>query len=222
MDYDRFTTYLRSIEKDREPLIDDIEAKAIADTIPIARYETVSFLESMICLIRPEHILEVGSAYGYSTVIMACAQKRFSDGASYRLDSIERSNANYAVAVENLRKAEDEGIVDEGKVNLIFGDATDVIPKLHESYDIIFMDAAKAQYLTWLDDVVRLLNKGGVLISDNVLQDGQTLESRFAVERRDRTTHKRMRDYLYELKHHDQLKTCVLNIGDGISLSVKL
>ena len=95
------------------------------------------------------------------------------------------------------------------------------MPSLEDTYDLIFMDAAKGQYIHYLPEAVRLLSVGGVLVSDNVLQDGDVIESRFAVERRNRTIHSRMREYLYELKHHEQLETSILPLGDGIALSVK-
>ena len=96
-----------------------------------------------------------------------------------------------------------------------------MMQSLEDSYDLIFMDAAKGQYIHYLPEAVRLLSAGGVLVSDNVLQDGDVIESRFAVERRNRTIHSRMREYLYELKHHEQLETSILPLGDGIALSVK-
>ena len=105
---------------------------------------------------------------------------------------------------------------------LLEGDALEV---MHESlegpYDLIFVDAAKGQYIHYLPEVMRLLGTDGVLVSDNVLQEGDIIESRFAVERRNRTIHSRMREYLYELKHHDQLQTSIIPLGDGVALSVK-
>ena len=83
------------------------------------------------------------------------------------------------------------------------------------------MDAAKGQYIHWLPDILRLLSTGGVLFSDNVLQDGDIIESRFAVERRNRTIHARMREYLYELKHSNVLETSIIPLGDGVALSIK-
>ena len=101
------------------------------------------------------------------------------------------------------------------------GDAADILPELTGSFDMIFMDAAKGQYIRFLPDSLRLLAPGGFLVSDNVLQDGDVTESRFAVDRRNRTIHARMREYLHELKHHPLLETVVLPVGDGVTLSVK-
>ena len=83
------------------------------------------------------------------------------------------------------------------------------------------MDAAKGQYINFMPDILRLLKVGGLLISDNVLQDGDIIESRFAVTRRNRTIHARMREYLYELKHHEDLETVILPVGDGVTISVR-
>ena len=106
-------------------------------------------------------------------------------------------------------------------ITLLEGDAAEVLKTLKEPYDFIFMDAAKGQYIHFLPEILRLLAEDGVLVSDNVLQDGDIIESRFAVTRRNRTIHKRMRDYLYELTHHENLVTSVLPIGDGITVSTR-
>lgn len=106
-------------------------------------------------------------------------------------------------------------------ITLLEGDAAEVLKTLNEPYDFIFMDAAKGQYIHFLPEILRLLAEDGVLVSDNVLQDGDIIESRFAVTRRNRTIHKRMRDYLYELTHHENLVTSVLPIGDGITVSTR-
>ena len=107
-------------------------------------------------------------------------------------------------------------------MNLLAGDAAEILQSLTGTYDFIFMDAAKGQYINFLPDILRLLRKGGLLLSDNVLQDGDVMESRFAVTRRDRTIHSRMREYLYELTHNEQLRTDILPIGDGVTVSVNL
>ena len=107
------------------------------------------------------------------------------------------------------------------RITLLEGDAADWLKELTGSYDFIFMDAAKGQYIHFLPEVIRLLEKDGILISDNVLQDGEVLDSRYIVERRNRTIHSRMREYLYALKNHEMLETSVIPLGDGVALSVK-
>ena len=106
-------------------------------------------------------------------------------------------------------------------ITLLEGDALEILPTLTGEYDFIFMDAAKGQYIHFLSDILRLLAPNGLLVSDNVLQDGDVLESRFAVTRRNRTIHGRMRDYLYELKNNPMLETVILPVGDGVTVSIK-
>lgn len=110
----------------------------------------------------------------------------------------------------------------ENRITLLEGDATEILKELDGSYDMIFMDAAKGQYIHFLSEVLRLLAPGGILISDNVLQDGDIIESRFAVTRRNRTIHARMREYLYVLTHTAGLKTVILPVGDGVALTTQL
>ncbi len=108
------------------------------------------------------------------------------------------------------------------QIELIEGDATEILKTLEEPYDFIFMDAAKGQYIHFFDDVLRLLKLGGVLISDNVLQDGDIIESHYLVTRRNRTIHKRMREYLYQLTHHENLETSIIPLGDGITVTYRI
>ena len=132
------------------------------------------------------------------------------------ITTIENYDKRIPIARENFVRAEKDK-----QITLIEGDATEVLKTLEEPFDLIFMDAAKGQYINYLPDIMRLLKKGGVLISDNVLQDGDIIESHFVVTRRNRTIHKRMREYLYELTHRDDLRTMVLPIGDGITISLR-
>ena len=131
------------------------------------------------------------------------------------ITTIENYEKRIPLALENFKKAGRED-----RITLLAGDAADILKDLEGPFDLIFMDAAKGQYLHFLPDVVRLMAPGSVLISDNVLQDGDIIESRFLVERRNRTIHKRMREYLYQLKHRDDLVTSVLPLGDGVTVSV--
>ena len=135
---------------------------------------------------------------------------------SCEIITIENYEKRIPVARENFRKAGREK-----QIILLEGDAAEVLKTLDEPFDFIFMDAAKGQYLHFLPDVLRLLKSGGVLVSDNVLQEGDIIESRYAVERRNRTIYKRMREYLYELKHNNELVTSLIPLGDGVALSTK-
>ena len=154
----------------------------------------------------------MGTAVGYSALLMAEVMP-----AGGQITTIEKYEKRIPQARKNFSEAGREA-----QIHLIEGDAGEIIPTLpEESYEFIFMDAAKGQYIHWLPGVLKLLAPGGMLVSDNVLQDGNILESRFAVERRDRTIHRRMREYLFTLKHTQGLETAVLSVGDGVTVSVK-
>ena len=208
---ERFSTYVASLEAPEEPLLERIEAEALAARVPIIRKETQSFLKTLLVMHKPRKVLEIGTAVGFSALLMSA----YLPEGGY-ITTIENYEKRIPIARENFRQAGKEGMI-----SLIQGDALAVMKELTEAYDLIFMDAAKGQYIHYLPEAVRLLAPGGVLVSDNVLQGGDVLESRFAVERRDRTIHSRMREYLYELKHHDQLQTSILPLGDGVALSVR-
>ena len=156
-------------------------------------------------------ILEVGAAVGFSSILMS---EYMPEGG--HITTIENYDKRIPIARANFKRAGKEEQID-----LIEGDALEVMQGLGGPYDLIFVDAAKGQYIHYLPEVMRLLGADGVLVSDNVLQEGDIIESRFAVERRNRTIHSRMREYLYELKHHDQLQTSIIPLGDGVALSVK-
>ena len=209
---ERIVDYICSLEKSNSKICEEIEEYAIATHVPIIRKEMESFLRVMLTIKKPKRILEVGSGIGYSAVLMS---EYIS--ADSRIDTIENYKKRIPLVKENIKKAAKENVI-----KLYEGDATDILKELKGPYDFIFMDAAKAQYINFLPDILRLLSPNGVLISDNVLQEGSIIDSKFVIERRDRTIHKRMRDYLYELKHNEKLETTIVPIGDGITMSVKI
>ena len=213
MDQDeRFDVYIGSLEAELPDWLAGLERRAAADGIPIVRKQTQSLLRMLLALKKPERILEIGTAVGFSALFMSEYAP-----AGCRITTIEKYEKRIPAARENFRQAgRDDRIV------LVEGDAGEILPELTGGYDFIFMDGAKGQYIHFLPDVLRLLNAGGILVSDNVLQGGDILESRFAVTRRDRTIHARMRAYLYELKHSRELETVILTAGDGTAVSVKI
>ena len=185
---ERMRTYINSLDMGNTPFLEELEQYAIRERVPIIRREMQSFIKMFLAVSRPKRILEVGTAIGFSTLLMC----------------------------ENFRRAGREA-----QITLLEGDAGQILKELEDSFDMIFMDAAKGQYINWLPDVMRLMKNGGVLISDNVLQEGDIIESHYLVERRNRTIYKRMREYLYELKHNPSLITSIIPLGDGVTVSVK-
>lgn len=208
---ERITAYINSLDSGDGEVCDEIAGEAAAAYVPIIRRETAALLKTMVTMKQPRHILEVGTAVGYSALLMARVMPE-----DAHITTIEKFEKRIPIAKANFKKAGAEE-----KITLLEGDAGEILADLSGSFDFIFMDAAKGQYIHWLPDIVRLLAPGGVLMSDNVLQDGTIVESRYAVERRDRTIHVRMREYLYTLKHRDDLETTILPIGDGVAISVQ-
>lgn len=208
---ERIVSYIHSLERSNGEVCDEIEEFAHQTNVPIIRKEMESFLRVLIEIKKPKRILELGTAIGYSAILMANTMSE-----DCRITTIENYDKRMPIARDNFKRA---GV--EEKVELLEGDALEILQKINEPYDFVFMDAAKAQYLVYLKEIMRLLPVGGLLIADNVLQDGELVESRYAVERRNRTIHSRMREYLYEVKNMKELETTIIPIGDGITLSVR-
>ena len=208
---ERIVSYIHSLERSNGEVCDEIEEFAHQTNVPIIRKEMESFLRVLIEIKKPKRILELGTAIGYSAILMANTMSE-----NCRITTIENYDKRIPIAKDNFKRA---GV--EKKVELLEGDALEILQKINEPYDFVCMDAAKAQYLVYLKEIMRLLPVGGILIADNVLQDGELVESRYAVERRNRTIHSRMREYLYEVKNMKELETTIIPIGDGITLSVR-
>lgn len=207
----RISEYLHSLEKEEDGLLCSMREYAASNGVPIVRRETESLLRTLCVIKKPAAVLEIGTAIAYSTIVLA--------RESGHVTTIENYEKRIPAAAENIEKS---GLSE--KIKLICGDAGVILPELVEEgkkFELIFLDAAKGQYLTWLPHILKLMPKGAVLVSDNVLQDGTVMESRFTVSRRDRTTHMRMREFLYEIKHTDILETSVIPVGDGVSVSVR-
>lgn len=213
---ERITSFINSMNQDEKGIVGIIEQEALAEEVPIIRKETKEWLKTMLLIKKPMRILEVGTAVGFSAIYMT----EYIDSEAH-ITTIEKWEPRIARAKINFERA---GVTD--RITLLEGDAADILGDLASRndmhFDFIFMDAAKGQYIHFLPDVIALLEKDGMLISDNVLQDGEVLDSRYVVERRNRTIHSRMREYLYTLKNHEQLETSVLPLGDGVALSVKI
>ncbi|CDD48812.1 putative uncharacterized protein [Firmicutes bacterium CAG:534] len=208
---ERISTFISSFDTGNTPFLEELEQYAKKTDVPIIRPQVQNLLKLLLAMKEPKTILEVGTAIGFSALLMSEYGPR-----DCHITTIEKYEVRIPIARENFKKAGKEK-----EITLIEGDATQILKELTGPYDMIFMDAAKGQYIHFLPDILRLLPTGGILISDNVLQDGDVLQSRYAVTRRDRTIHSRMREYLYELTHHEGLQTDILPIGDGVTVSVK-
>ncbi|MGN1084642.1 MAG: O-methyltransferase [Lachnospiraceae bacterium] len=211
---ERLSEYLKALECDLPEYLDRLEQQALSEEVPIIRKEAQALLRFLLCLLKPERILEVGCAVGFSAAFMS---EYMPEGAT--ITTIEKVEQRIREAKKNLA-----GIPRAEQVTLLCGDAAEVLKELSgrgETYPFIFMDAAKGQYMNFLPYLLQLLPEGGLLITDNVLQEGTIVESKYTIPRRERTIHMRMREYVYTLKHMEELETVVLPVGDGVTLSVK-
>mgnify|MGYP002512336151 FL=1 len=208
---ERINAFIDSLDTGNTPFLNEIEKEARETNVPVIRAQVQSLIRLLLAMRQPTSILEVGCAIGFSALLMSEYAPE-----NCHITTIEKYEKRIPVARENFRRAGRED-----RITLLEGDAAEILKDMKGSYDFIFMDAAKGQYIHFLPDVLRLLAPGGILLSDNVLQDGEIIESRFAVTRRNRTIHSRMREYLYELKHHPELETVILPVGDGVTVSVR-
>lgn len=208
---ERMTSFINSYASPNSEALDELERYSIETNVPIIRKEMQSLIKFLLAMKSPKNILEVGTAIGFSAVLMAENSPK-----KTMITTIEKYEKRIPIAKENFKKF---GLLE--RVKLLEGDATDILKELKGPYDFIFMDAAKGQYINFLPDILRLLSKDGILLTDNVMQEGDILESKYVVERRNRTIYKRMREYLYELTHNDMLTTVILPIGDGVTVSIR-
>ncbi|SHO53982.1 O-methyltransferase [Anaerocolumna xylanovorans] len=212
---ERITAYINSLSQELPSFLSILEKEAIREEVPIIKKETQSLLSFLIAMKKPAHILEVGTAVGFSALFMSECMPKDCD-----ITTIEKVEMRLVKARVNLKSTDKAD-----KIRLLEGDALALLKELAEKesgrYDFIFMDAAKAQYMNYFPEVLKLLAEDGILVTDNVLQDGTVAQSRYGITRRDRTIHTRMREYLYTLTHSEELSTTVLPVGDGVTLSRK-
>ena len=222
MQYERIRNFIISHTSDNGGVLFDIEKKAHETDIPIIRKDTEQWLKQFLRIVKPESILEIGTATGYSSIIMAMVLEdifRESD-RFWSIDTCELDDARIKTAKENISIA---GFDD--RILLHEGDAVDILEALcrdqnKKPYDFIFIDAAKAQYMNYLNISLKLSHKETIIVTDNIFEDGKVLESHHLVEKRDRTIHDRMREYIYYITHTDNLETTLLPVGDGIAVSI--
>lgn len=210
--FDRISSFIRSFVRDDEGVLGEIYLNAVAEGVPVIRPETRELLKIQLLLKNPKNILEIGTAVGYSSLYMSNYIGENSHITTIELDS-ERAEA----AILNIDSMDKSDVI-----NVICGDAAEVLKTLDsEKYDFAFVDAAKGQYINYLPDIIRIIKPEGLIVSDNILQEGEILESHFTVEKRNRTIHDRMREYLYAICNDDRIDTAILSVGDGVALSVK-
>lgn len=207
---ERMTTFINSLDPGNPEYLNELEKYALDTYVPIIRKDMQAYLKFLMVQCKPKKILEVGTAIGFSALLMS----EYARDA--HITTIENYDKRIPIAKANFEKYGKSDVI-----NLLEGDAMEILPTLTDSYDFIFMDAAKGQYINFLPQILRLLTPGGMLVSDNVLQDGEIIESKYAVVRRDRTIHTRMRDYLFALKHTEGITTAILPVGDGVTVSIK-
>ena len=206
---EHITGYLESLDTDEPAYIAQIEQWALSEGVPIIRRDTQRYLRFILTSQKPKAILEIGTAVGFSTLYMHEYAPE-----DCTVTTLEKVEMRLVHARKNLEGKE--------RIRLIEGEAGESLKKLAEegrTFDMVFLDAAKGQYSAWLPDILRLLPSGGMLLTDNVLLEGSIAESKFSIERRDRTIHMRMRDYLYDITHDERLQTVILPIGDGLAVS---
>jgi predicted O-methyltransferase YrrM len=213
---ERITAYINSLEKELPTELLALEKDALEHHVPIIKKETQGILRFLLHLQQPKSILEVGTAIGFSALFMS-----EHTGVECKITTIEKVPMRLVEAEKNLA---DEVFPYKDKVLLKKGEALEVLKDLvlaSEEYEFIFLDAAKAQYMSFLPELMKLLKTGGMLVTDNVLQDGTVTNSRYSITRRDRTIHARMREYLYTITHMEELDTVIIPVGDGVALSSK-
>ena len=202
--------YLDIISPVNSKAIEEIRAEAKRNYIPIIKRDTENFLKFVLKMQNPGSILEIGCAVGYSAAVML-------ENSNADIVTVEKMPERVEEAKRNIKYADFES-----RASILEGDAGEILKSLAdkgEKFDFIFMDAAKAQYITWLPVVKKLLKESGMIFSDNCLQEGDLAESSFAIRKRDKTIHKRMREYIYLLLHDETLESWIFSIGDGVLLS---
>ncbi len=203
--------YLRTVQPMYNGILGEIQKESIAAQVPIIPHETARLLSVLLSIKKPKKILEIGTAVAFSAGLMS---QYLQEGGS--ITTIDRFEVMLKDARENIKRMHLEDTI-----TLLEGDAADILPTLQEKYDVIFLDAAKGQYGNFLPHCIRLLPVGGILIVDDVLQGGSIAKTRFEVPRRQRTIHKRMRNFLWEISHHKALESCILPVGDGVAVCYK-
>lgn len=208
----RINDFILSLSEEKDNDIMKLKDYAVNNDVPIIRDETKNFLRLILTIKKPSQILEIGTAIAYSTLVMhrVCGEAN--------IVTIEDYEKRIEIAKKNI-----DCYFDKSKIELIYGDAGEYLKtnNTYDYFDFVFLDAAKAQYINWISDIKRLMKKKAILVADNIFKDGEILESKLLIKKRDRTIHKRMREFLQFITKDDEFNTYIFNIGDGISVSIK-
>lgn len=209
---DYINSYLRTIQPHYDGVLGEIEKESRDAQVPVIPHETARLLSVLLTMKKPKNILEVGTAVAFSSGLMS---RYLQEGGT--ITTIDRYELMLKDARKNIARM---GL--EDTIKILEGDAADILPTLTGPYDVIFLDAAKGQYSAFLPHCLRLLPVGGLLIVDDVLQGGDIAKTRFSVPRRQRTIHKRLRNFLWDISHNDALESSIIPIGDGLAVCVKI
>lgn len=189
--------------------LEKIKQKALEEKIPIIMDDTLEVIDEILSKDKPEKILEIGTAVGYSAI---CFSKYLKENG--RIDTIEREEDRVIQAKENIQRA---GV--EKRINILFGDAVEILPTLNDKYDVIFIDAAKGKYPFFLKEALRMLNSNGIILADNVLYKGYVMSD--YNKHKQRTAVRNLREFLKELDEDEELEVKVLEVGDGLAIAKK-
>ena len=207
INYEYICRYIESTLKQNTGLLKDMELFAQQNDIPIAKLETIRFIELLILASKATKVLEIGAAIGYSTIAIAMC--------GVEVTTIEQDTQMVDLLKNNIQKA---GLSDV--ITVLQGDALSILPNIDTTFDFIFLDAAKGQYLGFLPHCMRLLKEGGILFSDNILYKGMVATDELMV-RRKVTIVRRLREYLKVLCESESVITSIVPVGDGAALSYK-
>lgn len=187
--------------------LEKIKKKALEDKVPIIMDDTLEVVAKILTEIKPNKILEIGTAVGYSAIYFSEYLQE-----NGKIDTIERDTERVKEARENIKKAEVED-----KINIYEGDAVEILPTLNDEYDVVFIDAAKGKYPFFLNQALRMIRQGGVIIADNVLYKGYVMSD--YNKHKQRTAVRNLREYIAEITNNDKLETKILEVGDGLAIS---